>query len=73
MDIKNQIEKGLTSIGIEFGSTRIKAVLMGKDFSIIGVSNKSIKYEFTNQLFLKSTESNMNLKEKLDSHIDTNK
>lgn len=35
MEIKEQIEKGLTSIGIEFGSTRIKAVLMGEDFSII--------------------------------------
>ena len=35
MEKKNLIEKGLTSIGIEFGSTRIKAVLIGKDFSIL--------------------------------------
>ncbi len=35
MDIRNQIDKGLTSIGIEFGSTRIKAVLIAKDFSIL--------------------------------------
>ena len=37
MDIRNQIENGLTSIGIEFGSTRIKAVLIAKDFSILAV------------------------------------
>lgn len=31
MDIKEQIAQGRTSIGIEFGSTRIKAVLIGED------------------------------------------
>lgn len=30
----NQIKEGRTSIGIEFGSTRIKAVLVGDDFSV---------------------------------------
>ncbi|MBP1549912.1 MAG: ATPase, partial [Oscillospiraceae bacterium] len=30
----NQIKNGKTSIGIEFGSTRIKAVLIGDDFSV---------------------------------------
>ncbi len=30
----NQIKEGRTSIGIEFGSTRIKAVLIGNDFTV---------------------------------------
>lgn len=30
--IKNEIERGSTSLGIEFGSTRIKAVLIGSDY-----------------------------------------
>ncbi len=33
MDIVKQIESGKTSIGIEFGSTRIKAVMIGEDYS----------------------------------------
>ncbi len=35
MDIVKQIGSGKTSIGIEFGSTRIKAVMIGEDFSPI--------------------------------------
>lgn len=35
MDIVKQIESGKTSIGIEFGSTRIKAVMIGQDYSPI--------------------------------------
>lgn len=39
MDIEDkrvkEIENGETSLGIEFGSTRIKAVLIGNDFSIL--------------------------------------
>ena len=33
MDIKQAIAGGKTSLGVEFGSTRIKAVLIGEDFS----------------------------------------
>ena len=32
MDVKQAIRDGKTSLGIEFGSTRIKAVLIGEDF-----------------------------------------
>jgi len=32
MNIINQINEGKTSVGIEFGSTRIKAVLIGDDY-----------------------------------------
>lgn len=35
MDIKEMIESGKTSLGIEFGSTRIKAVLIGEDHAPI--------------------------------------
>ena len=30
-NIKNAVESGKTALGIEFGSTRIKAVLVGED------------------------------------------
>ncbi len=30
-DIKKSIQNGNTALGIEFGSTRIKAVLVGED------------------------------------------
>ena len=33
--IKEKIEQGLTSLGIELGSTRIKAVLIDDDFQTI--------------------------------------
>lgn len=50
MDMKTQIiqeiQAGETSLGIEFGSTRIKAVLVGKDHSPIA----SGSYEWENQL-----------------------
>ena len=34
-DIQKGIETGNTALGIEFGSTRIKAVLIGEDFTPI--------------------------------------
>ncbi len=34
-DIRNAIESGKTSLGIEFGSTRIKAALIGEDHTPI--------------------------------------
>ena len=50
MTDKNQIIKeiraGETSLGIEFGSTRIKAVLVGKEHAPIA----SGSYEWENQL-----------------------
>ncbi|WP_241674800.1 FGGY family carbohydrate kinase [Paenibacillus luteus] len=45
-NIKQAIVKGETSLGIEFGSTRIKAVLIEYNFEIIGSSS----YEWENQL-----------------------
>lgn len=46
MDTVSQIKNGKTSIGIEFGSTRIKAVLIGEDFSPIA----SGAYDWKNSL-----------------------
>ena len=46
MDIKQAIGGGNTSLGIELGSTRIKAVLVGDDFSPIA----SGSHEWENQL-----------------------
>ena len=46
MNIVRQIQEGKTSIGIELGSTRIKAVLIGEDYSPIA----SGAYDWENQL-----------------------
>ncbi|NIK76196.1 sugar (pentulose or hexulose) kinase [Paenibacillus castaneae] len=45
-NIKQAIVRGETSLGIEFGSTRIKAVLIDHNFETIGSSS----YEWENQL-----------------------
>jgi len=45
-NIKQSIIRGETSLGIEFGSTRIKAVLIDYNFKTIGSSS----YEWENQL-----------------------
>lgn len=45
-DIVNVIEEGKTSLGIEFGSTRIKAVLIGADYKPIAAGN----HDWENQL-----------------------
>src|SRR5690625_7312110 len=46
MDTKKAITKGATSLGIEFGSTRIKAVLIDNQFEVIATGS----YEWENQL-----------------------
>lgn len=46
MQVREQIVSGRTAIGIEFGSTRIKAVLIGEDFSPIA----SGVHDWENQL-----------------------
>jgi sugar (pentulose or hexulose) kinase len=44
-EIQNAIKNGTTSLGIEFGSTRIKAILIGDDFTPIA----SGSYEWENR------------------------
>ncbi|MBP5605548.1 MAG: ATPase, partial [Ruminiclostridium sp.] len=46
MDIKEQIFNGNVSIGIEFGSTRIKAVLTGQELNAVAVGT----YDWENKL-----------------------
>src|SRR5690625_459660 len=46
MDTKKAITKGATSLGIEFGSTRIKAVLIDNQFDVIATGS----FEWENQL-----------------------
>ena len=43
--VKKDIRSGNTSLGIEFGSTRIKAVLIGEDFSPIALGNHNWENE----------------------------
>lgn len=40
-NIKEQIHAGNTYLGIEFGSTRIKAVLMGEDYQVLATGEHS--------------------------------
>ena len=46
-DVKRAIQEGKTVLGIEFGSTRIKAVLIGEDHAPIasGGHNWENRYE----------------------------
>ena len=46
MDYKEQLINGNTSLGIEFGSTRIKAVLLSDDGTLLGAGN----YDWENDL-----------------------
>ena len=46
MDIREQISNGRASIGIEFGSTRIKAILVGEELTPIA----SGAYDWQNSL-----------------------
>ena len=46
MGISDIIKEGITSVGIEFGSTRIKAVLIGEDYSVLA----SGAYDWENKL-----------------------
>ena len=46
MEIRDQINNGKASIGIEFGSTRIKAILVGEDLTPIA----SGAYDWENSL-----------------------
>jgi len=46
LDAKNAIENGKTALGIEFGSTRIKAVLIDEDHEVLAIGN----HDWENQL-----------------------
>ncbi|WP_309119127.1 FGGY-family carbohydrate kinase [Paenibacillus sp.] len=55
-DVKHDIESGGTVLGIEFGSTRIKAVLIGKDHTPIASGSHDWENSYVNQIWTYSLE-----------------
>ena len=56
MEKKQMIAEGRTSLGIEFGSTRIKAVLIGEDFLPLASGDYSWENQFQNGIWTYSLE-----------------
>jgi sugar (pentulose or hexulose) kinase len=55
-DIKNAIQSGKTVLGIEFGSTRIKAVLIGEDHAPIASGSHDWENSYINNIWTYSLE-----------------
>ena len=55
-DIKNAIIDGKTALGIEFGSTRIKAVLIGEDNKPIASGSHDWENRYVNNIWTYSLE-----------------
>lgn len=55
-EIKAAIREGKTSLGIEFGSTRIKAVLIGEDYLPIASGSHSWENQLVDQIWTYSIE-----------------
>ncbi len=55
-DIQKAIENGQTALGIEFGSTRIKAVLIGEDHSLIASGSYDWENQYENGIWTYSLE-----------------
>ena len=56
-DVRSAIEQGRTTLGIEFGSTRIKAVLIGEDHLPLAVGSHSWENQFVDRLWTYSLDS----------------
>ena len=56
-DVKSAIIKGETAIGIEFGSTRIKTVMVGKDNTPIASGSHDWENSYENNIWTYSLES----------------
>ena len=54
--IKSEIIEGGTSLGIEFGSTRIKAVLIGSDYQPLASGSYSWENEYVNGIWTYSLD-----------------
>ena len=50
-DIREAIERGRTALGIEFGSTRIKAVLIGEDHMPIASGSHAWENRYENGIW----------------------
>lgn len=55
-DIQREIQNGRTVLGIEFGSTRIKAVLIGEDNAPIASGSHDWENSYVNQIWTYSIE-----------------
>ena len=55
-DIQKAIENGNTALGIEFGSTRIKAVLIGEDHMPIALGSHEWENRYENGIWTYSLE-----------------
>ncbi|MGF7029988.1 sugar (pentulose or hexulose) kinase [Paenibacillus mucilaginosus] len=55
-DVKHAIESGKTVLGIELGSTRIKAVLIGEDHTAIASGSHDWENSYVNGIWTYSTE-----------------
>jgi sugar (pentulose or hexulose) kinase len=55
-DIRNAIETGQTALGIEFGSTRIKAVLIGADHTPLAAGSHEWENRYENGVWTYSLE-----------------
>ncbi|MDQ0253512.1 sugar (pentulose or hexulose) kinase [Evansella vedderi] len=56
LDVKNAIESGKTALGIEFGSTRIKAVLIGENNEPIASGSYDWENSYVNNIWTYSLE-----------------
>lgn len=56
VDIKNAVQSGKTTLGIELGSTRIKAVLIGEDNLPIAYGNHDWENSYINQIWTYSLD-----------------
>ncbi|MFA9458110.1 xylulokinase [Halalkalibacter sp. AB-rgal2] len=56
IDVKKAIENGKTTLGIELGSTRIKAVLIGEDHTTIATGNHDWENSYVDQIWTYSIE-----------------
>lgn len=55
-DLKHAIQSGKTALGIEFGSTRIKAVLIGEDHTPIASGSHDWENQYVNNIWTYSLE-----------------
>ena len=55
-DVRATIEGGRTALGIEFGSTRIKAVLIGKDNSPLATGGHDWESQFVDRTWTYSLD-----------------
>ena len=55
-DVPETIRQGHTALGIELGSTRIKAVLVGPDHAPIGVGSHDWENQFVDRIWTYSLD-----------------